>query len=166
MAPNIPAEDLHRMEQAMQHLSMMKSGISEQNPDQLASGYESGDNEDSDYLQDDLADVKTRTKEDEVELDRRLMAQKKIDDARIGIVYEALSKGVELKENKLYQDMLEKYPYFQKIRSERKAAMTKLARLAKITGGNSFAEEASEEGRKNKFTPKYKFEQRFVKKFE
>ena len=77
MAPNIPAEDLHRMEQAMQHLSMMKSGISEQNPDQLASGYESGDNEDSDYLQDDLADLKTRTKEDEVELDRRLMAQKK-----------------------------------------------------------------------------------------
>lgn len=80
----------------------MKSGVPERNLDKLASGYESGDNEDEDYLQDNLADLKTRTKGDEEELNRRQMAQKKIDDARIGIVYEALSKGVELKENKLY----------------------------------------------------------------
>ena len=56
MAPNIPPEDLHRMEQAIQHLSLMKSGVPERNLDKLASGYESGDNEDEDYLQDNLAD--------------------------------------------------------------------------------------------------------------
>ena len=51
MAPNIPPEDLHRMEQAIQHLSLMKSGVPERNLEKLASGYESGDNEDEDYLQ-------------------------------------------------------------------------------------------------------------------
>ena len=33
MAPEMPAEDQHRMEQAMQHLSLMKSGVGEQNLD-------------------------------------------------------------------------------------------------------------------------------------
>ena len=31
---------------------------------------------------------------------------------RIAVVYEALSKGVELKDNELYKEMLEQYPYY------------------------------------------------------
>ena len=33
---------------------------------------------------------------------------------RIAVVYEALTKGVELKDNSLYYEMLESYPFFQK----------------------------------------------------
>ena len=48
-------------------------------------------------------------------------------------MYEALTRGVELKENKLYYDLLSRYPYFQKILSKRKQAISKLAHLAKMT---------------------------------
>ena len=43
---------------------------------------------------------------------KKLQRQKQIDDQKIGIVFEALSKGVELKGNKLYYQLLDNYPHF------------------------------------------------------
>lgn len=99
----------------------------------LPSGDASGDEEDERYLMDDLNQADKRKPAAELrDLDRRIERQHKIDDARIALVYEALSKGVELENNQLYQDMLEEYPYFQKIRSERKQAIKQMERLAKM----------------------------------
>ena len=53
-----------------------------------------------------------------------------IDDQKIAVVYEALSKGVELEDNKLYYTMLEEYPYFQKILRERKQAMNQMKKMS------------------------------------
>ena len=93
------------------------------------------------------------------------MKQKVIDDAKIAIVYEALTNGVELEDNKLYYELLGHYPYFQKILKDRKKAMSKLARLAKLQKGEDILDDKSEElsnGKKKKFIAKYKFEQRFM----
>lgn len=38
--------------------------------------------------------------------------QRKIDNARIAIVHEALDKGIELKDNDLYYSMLKEYPVY------------------------------------------------------
>ena len=75
-------------------------------------------------------------------------------------MYEALTRGVELKDNKLYYHLLSHYPYFQKILSKRKQAIVKLARLAKIKN----AQDDNMQENDKKFTPKYKFEKRFVDK--
>ena len=53
-------------------------------------------------------------------LPKKLQMQKRIDDARIGLVHEALTKGVELEGNDLYYELLDHYPYYQKILSTRK----------------------------------------------
>ena len=47
-------------------------------------------------------------------------------------MYEALTKGIELENNDLYYALLEKYPYFQKIHKERKRAIEKMKKMAKI----------------------------------
>ena len=41
-----------------------------------------------------------------------MQKQSQIDSMKIAIVYEALTKGVELEGNDLYYTMLEEYPYF------------------------------------------------------
>ena len=104
----------------------------------------------------------------EKQLERKYRAQKEIDDQRIAVVYEALSKGIELEGNDLYYGLLDRYPYFQKILSERKKAMEKMKRLAKmqqnlIKGSVGPVNEVTTKSGK-KFTAKYKFEQRFVDK--
>ena len=43
---------------------------------------------------------------------KRLQMQRKIDNARIAIVHEALDKGIELKDNDLYYSMLKEYPVY------------------------------------------------------
>ena len=43
---------------------------------------------------------------------KRLQMQRKIDSARIAVVHEALDKGIELKDNDLYYQMLEAYPSY------------------------------------------------------
>ena len=43
---------------------------------------------------------------------KRLQMQRKIDNARIAVVYEALDKGIELKDNDLYYQMLAEYPSY------------------------------------------------------
>lgn len=84
------------------------------------------------------------------------------------MVYEALSKGVSLPDNQLYDDMLDRYPYFQKLAAERKTAISKFAKLAKLGGAE--LPETNIQGfqmvKRHKFTPKYKFEQRFADKLK
>ena len=82
--------------------------------------------------------------------------QHKIDDARIAVVYEALSKGIELKNNELYDTMLEEYPYFQKVRQQRKSAVENFQKLAKARQGEGVKENVAK--------AKYRFEQRFIDK--
>ena len=65
-------------------------------------------------------------------LNKKLFMQRKIDDAKIALVYEALTKGVELEGNDLYYEMLDYYPHFQNIFSKRKAALNKFKRLANM----------------------------------
>ena len=75
--------------------------------------------------------------------------QRKIDNARIAIVHEALDKGIELKDNDLYYSMLKEYPVYQKKLGQRKKALNAFKRLAKI------------EDTKGK-SSKYKFEQKYL----
>ena len=99
-APKIPPADLHRMEQALQGLSLLRGGISSsQQADigqpgaQVPSTYQgdSSGEEDEGYLQDELKPL-----ENENDLEVKYRAQKQIDDQKIAVVYEALTKGIEL----------------------------------------------------------------------
>ena len=96
--------------------------------------YGSGDEDDSDYSPDEMRDRaddrslqspgstnrgRAENRPPEARL-RKLRMQQKIDDARIALVHEALTKGVELEGNDLYYEMLDHYPYYQKILSTRK----------------------------------------------
>ena len=76
---------------------------------------------------------------------------------RIAVVYEALSKGVELKDNELYKEMLEQYPYYQKRLAERKQAIETLRRQAKVS-------KQQNQDIADMPKAKYKFEQRFLDK--
>jgi len=42
----------------------------------------------------------------------KLEQQKKQDDTRIALVYEALNRGIEIENDDLYYGMLETYPFF------------------------------------------------------
>ena len=162
----MPPEAIERMEKALQGMAVLKSGISGRQQGNLPSGYQSGDDEDPAYLQDRLNDL-TRGPRAQKDLENRIEEQKQIDDARIAIVYEALSKGLELKGNPLYEDMLDQYPYFQKRLQERKQAISRLAKLAQVQNENSRDQPGDFEGgnlKKNTLVPKYKFEQKFVDK--
>ena len=59
----------------------------------------SDDEEDADYL---YEDDDTPMFQQDRDLEAKFKAQKLIDDQKIAVVYEALSKGVELQGNKLY----------------------------------------------------------------
>ena len=156
--PNLSAAEQHRMEMTLEGLAAMRAGAS---PDQqLPTGYFSNDEDDQEYLKDSIEDI-SRSPHEQRNIEKRIEEQKRIDDARIAVVYEALSRGVELKDNELYTDMLDQYPYFQKKLQQRKSAMHKLQRLAKMTGSNTKDDESSSESLQ---MPKYKFEERFFKK--
>ena len=111
-APEMPARELEKIEQTLQGLSMINAGLGGAHEKSIPSGYASGDEDDADYIKDELNETFHRSHKAELDLDKRLAKQKEIDEARIAIVYEALSKGVELADNPLYYDMLENYPYF------------------------------------------------------
>ena len=129
MAPNMTAEETNRMENALEKLSMMRAGL---NPNSdVPIKFNAKDENDENYLLDTLQEKKTP--QEQKKLDQRINEQKRIDDLRIAVVYEALSKGVELKDNELYKEMLEQYPYYQKRLSERKQAIERLRRQAKVS---------------------------------
>ena len=95
--------------------------------DGVPSTYASDDEEDENYLQDNFNSMLN-----EKDMERKYKAQNVIDDQKIAVVYEALSKGVELENNKLYYTMLEEYPYFQKILRERKQAMNQMKKMSQM----------------------------------
>ena len=147
------------METTLQSLSMMRGGLSP-NTD-LPSTYQSGDDEDETYVRDTLQDTRSGHREKQI-LDQRILEQKKIDDARIAIVYEALSRGVELKNNQLYSELLQEYPYFQKILSDRKQTLQKLKQQAKLQKQSPVIDFQSQDTAPKQITTRYKFEQKFM----
>ena len=120
-----------------------------------AGGASSGDEDEDGYLVDELLDSPAshsspRSHELERARQKKLLTQQRIEDARIALVHEALTKGVELEGNDLYYEMLGEYPYYQKILSTRKQAISRLGRLAKM-------QDPSEPRR-----AKYKFEEKYL----
>ena len=108
----------------------MKGGLSPQTP--IPKGF--FDDKDPSYFNDELKEnITRRTPQELAERQKKRAEQDKIDSARIAVVYEALSRGVELKDNKLYQAMLETYPYYQKLLAKRKRAIANMEHLAKVT---------------------------------
>ena len=83
-------------------------------------------------------------------LPKRLQMQKRIDDAKAALVAEALTKGVELEGNALYYEVLDYYPYYQKVLRTRKQAISRLRQLSKM--------QDPKDGRR----AKYKFEEKYL----
>ena len=124
---------------------------------ELQGGFEEAEGQDEGFHVDDLQDksdrattVTTKSYHGPSESQmKKLQMQRKIDSARIAVVYEALDKGIELKDNDLYNQMLQEYPVYQKKLSMRKKALNTLERLAKMQDSKSKS-------------AKYKFEQKYL----
>ena len=95
LEPKISADDKERLRKAM------KMGTE--------SLFDEDDNEvdDKQYFLDDISDKKRDT-----DFEKKQQVQFQRDNARIGLVYQALSMGVELEGDHLYYEMLETYPFF------------------------------------------------------
>ena len=113
MQPNISAAERHKM--------LSSIGI-EQPP-------EDWDEDDPAYFKDIIRDKMDSNPSEEKILQKKLLRQKQIDDRRIGIVFEALTNGVELKGNKLYYQLLDNYPHFQKTFTHKKKKVKEAKRL-------------------------------------
>jgi len=75
----------------------------------------------------------------------KIKKQKEIDDKRINLVYKALERGIPLPDDDLYVEMLQIYPYYQRVLAENQERINKIKRVR-------------EEGRKP--GARYKFEER------
>ncbi len=56
----------------------------------------------------------------------KIKKQKEIDDKRINLVYKALEKGIPLADDELYIELLEMYPYYQRVLQEKQDRINKI----------------------------------------